>query len=150
MPTMPTLSPATTAVPTPKKTRKNVPTNSAMYFFICPSFIELTSIVEQALVPIRSRLNFCARASARTLVRLLSMAARGTARKEEPRGSDRGERKRCPGLARSFAEGARCVKSKTGQKSGPLPEAEGSNHGRKVQSLPGTSSRDRKGDTFSV
>src|ERR1039458_5646642 len=36
MPTMPTLSPATTVVPTPKNTRKKVPTISARYFFMIP------------------------------------------------------------------------------------------------------------------
>src|SRR5579863_2569799 len=37
MPTMPTLSPATTAVPHPNSTRMNVPTISARYFFMFSS-----------------------------------------------------------------------------------------------------------------
>src|SRR6185503_2508964 len=36
MPRMPTLSPATTAVPQPKNTRMKVPTSSAKYFFMIP------------------------------------------------------------------------------------------------------------------
>src|SRR5579863_3102839 len=38
MPTIPTLSPATTAVPTPKTTRIKVPTSSAKYFVMLPPF----------------------------------------------------------------------------------------------------------------
>ena len=36
---MPTLSPATTAVPQPNSTRMKVPANSARYFFIFPSVL---------------------------------------------------------------------------------------------------------------
>src|SRR4051794_34064406 len=43
MPTTPTLSPATTAVPQPKSTRIKVPTASARYFLIVPSVTRVES-----------------------------------------------------------------------------------------------------------
>src|SRR5579863_8275072 len=62
MPTMPTLSPATTAVPTPKNTRKKVPTSSAKYFFILPPvfllswrLLEIEPGVDKALKLVRLR-----------------------------------------------------------------------------------------------
>src|ERR1700679_4147381 len=92
MPTTPTLSPATTAVPTPKNTRKKVPTNSAKYFFIFPPSFEISA-------PLR----------ARDLARRRFFQRSGVSCRAEKRGegagSTAGKLKRVPNACRKSLKG---------------------------------------------